>query len=207
MTAAHALSDATRDPRATIRVHRDRDATDEAASFLADGLVAHVGFVDGDAPVVIPMTYHVRRDEPHRLYLHGGHHSRMLNVLANGAPVCVTVTLVDGIVYSRTAKHHSVNYRSVCCFARAAAEQPSEEEERTLMHQMIARYTPGRAPGIDFSPVSDGHLRATAFVALDVEAISAKARRGGPKGPHDENPDAPGNAGVIPLFNPHSSFR
>lgn len=185
------------DPRATIRVHPDRDAGDEAASFLADGLVAHVAFVDDGQPFVIPMTYHARPSEPHRLYLHGGHHSRLLRHLASGASVCVAVTLVDGVVYSRTAMNHSVNYRSVVCFGRAAAVQPSADEQRAVMHEMIERYTPGRLAGVDFEPVPDVHLRATAFVALDVEATSAKARRGGPKGPRDGDEAAPGTAGVV----------
>jgi nitroimidazol reductase NimA-like FMN-containing flavoprotein (pyridoxamine 5'-phosphate oxidase superfamily) len=190
------------DPRATIRVHRDRDAGEEAASFLADGLVAHVAFVDDGQPVVIPMTYHARASEPHRLYLHGGHHSRLLRHLASGAPVCVAVTLVDGVVYSRTAMNHSVNYRSVVCFGRAAAVQPGLEEQRAVMHEMIGRYTPGRVPGIDFEPIPDVHVRATAFVALEVEARSAKARRGGPKGPHDQDATAPGTAGVVTFARP-----
>lgn len=189
----------TTDPRATIRVHADRDVTEEAATFLHEGLVAHVAFVDDGQPVVIPMTYHVRVGEPQRLYLHGGHHSRLMQLLATGAPVCVTVTMVDGIVYSRQALTHSLNYRSVICFGRAAAEQPGDDVQRELLHEMIGRYTPGRFAGIDFTPATDAHIRGTAFVALEIEALSAKARRGGPKGPRDGDPGAPGTAGVIPL--------
>jgi len=184
-------------PHATIRVHPERDARDEAAAFLAEGIVAHVAFVDDGRPVVIPMTYHA--DDVRRLYLHGGHHSRLMAHLASGAEVCVSVTLADALVFSRTAINHSINYRSVVCFARASASQPDAAAQRELLHAMIARYHPGRTAGVDYAPISDAHLRGTAFVALDVTAWSAKARRGGPKGPHDADPDAPGTAGVAPI--------
>jgi hypothetical protein len=62
---------------------------------------------------------------------------------------------------------------------------------------MIERFHPGRTAGVDYAAITDAHLRGTAFVALDVEAASAKARRGGPNGPHDADPDAPGSAGVV----------
>lgn len=186
-------------PHATIRVHPERGAADEAPAFLAEGFVAHVGFVEGGRPIVIPMTYQVDADAPRRLFLHGGHHSRLMALLAEGAEVCVTVTLVDGLVYSRTALNHSVNYRSVVCFGRASAAQPGADEQRRVFEAMIARYHPGRTAGVDYAPIPDAHLRATAIVALDVDALSAKARRGGPTGPLDRDPDAPGTAGVIRL--------
>jgi uncharacterized protein len=184
---------------ATIRVHPERATTDEAPAILAEGLVAHVGFVDGGRPFVIPMTYHADPDAPGRLYLHGGHHSRLMALLASGAEVSVAVTLLDGLVYSRQALSHSVNYRSVVCFARASSEQPGVEEQRRLFEAMIARYHPGRTAGVHYEPIPDAHLRGTALVALDVTAWSAKARRGGPKGPRDGDDTASGTAGVAPL--------
>ena len=111
---AHAAS-----PRARIRIHPERSQPDEAHAILAAGRVAHVGFVQDGQPFVIPMTYQFDAGRPGHVYLHGAHHSRLLQHLATGAPVCVTVTLVDGLVYSRTALFHSVNYRSVVCFGRA----------------------------------------------------------------------------------------
>ncbi len=116
--------------------------------------------------------------------------------LATGAPISVAVTLTDGLVYSRTAKFHSVNYRSVVCFCRAA-ETPGLEGQRALLDGMIGRYFPGRTPGKDYDPAPDSHLEATAFIALDIEEWSAKARRGGPKGHRDADPEAPGTAGVV----------
>lgn len=183
---------------ANLRQHAERAAPDEAADILRAGIVAHVGFAVDGQPYVIPMTYAVDDDTPGMLYLHGAHHSRLMQHLATGAPVCVTVTLVDGLVYSRTALHHSVNYRSVVCFGRGAAA-PDLAAQRALLEGMIARYIPGRTAGIDYDAIPDAHLAATAFIALTIEESSAKVRRGGPNGPRDDDPDAPGTAGVIPF--------
>jgi nitroimidazol reductase NimA-like FMN-containing flavoprotein (pyridoxamine 5'-phosphate oxidase superfamily) len=190
---AHAAS-----PRARIRIHPERSRPDEAHAILAAGRVAHVGFVQDGQPFVIPMTYQFDAGRPGHVYLHGAHHSRLMQHLATGAPVCVTVTLVDGLVYSRTALFHSVNYRSVVCFGRAAAEPPREDRRR-LLEGMVARYWPGRTAGQDYDPIPDDHLDPTAFIALRIDELSAKVRSGGPKGPRDADPEAPGTAGVTLL--------
>jgi nitroimidazol reductase NimA-like FMN-containing flavoprotein (pyridoxamine 5'-phosphate oxidase superfamily) len=187
------------DARATIRMHPERAVADEVSQILADGIVAHVAFVVDGQPYAIPMTYQHDPDAPERLHLHGAHHGRLLQHLQTGAPVCVSVTLVDGLVYSRTALNHSVNYRSVVGFGRAAARQPTLTERRHILDGMIGRYFPGRTPGVDYEITPDGHLDATAFVTLEIDAWSAKARRGGAKGPRDADPDAPGTAGVVEL--------
>jgi uncharacterized protein len=183
--------------RATIRVHPDRAVPDETAAILEAGLVAHVGFIDDGQPVVIPMTYHIEPDDRTTLYLHGGHHSRLMRLVGTGAPICVTVTIVDGLVYSRTALNHSVNYRSVVCFGHAVPT-PAETQPRVL-EGLIARYFPGRTAGRDYAPPPATHLAATAFVAVHIDAASAKARRGGPTGPLDDDPTAFGTAGVQPV--------
>ena len=188
----------TPSPRATLRVHAEREATEEAAAILAAGYVAHVGFAVEGQPYVIPMTYQFDPAEPGRLYLHGAHHSRLMAHLESGAPVCVTVTMLDGLVYSRTALYHSVNYRSVVCFARSAGA-PDPETRARVLDAMVARYFPGRTAGRDYEAAPAAHLEATAFVALEIEEWSAKVRRGGPKGPRDADPIAWGTAGVIPL--------
>lgn len=185
-------------PAVRIRSHPERTVPDERAEILATGLVVHVGFVEHGQPYVIPMTYHFDPACPHMLYLHGAHHGRLMGHLASRAPVCLSVTLVDGLVYSRTALYHSVNYRSVVCFARAAP-MPDVATQRGILEAMIARYFRGRTAGIDYESPPDAHLDATAFVALEIEEWSAKARRGGPKGPRDDDPEAPGTAGVVPL--------
>ena len=84
-------------------------------------MVAHVGFVEDGQPLVIPLSYYYDPSKPDLLYLHGGVKSRIMANLANGAPVCVTVTLLDGLVYSRKAMNHSMNYRSVVLLDKAWA--------------------------------------------------------------------------------------
>lgn len=188
------MPDAT--TRATLHQHRERGVPDEAPAILAAGIVAHVGIADEQGPVVIPMTYHFDPATPGALYLHGAHNSRLMQAAASGAPVCVTVTLVDGLVYSKTALNHSVNYRSVVAFCHAARTQPDDEQKRRVLDAMIGRYWPGRGPNAGYAPAPDVHLNATAFVALDIDALSAKMRTGGPKGPGDDDPTVPGTAGV-----------
>ena len=196
-------SDPTTRDRAAIRMHRERAVPDQAAEFLRAGLVAHVGIADAEGPVVIPMTYHFDAATPTKLYLHSAHHSRIIQAVASGAPVCVTVTMVDGLVASKTALNHSVNYRSVVAFCRASAIQPTLEEERVLLDGMIARYWEGRTPGVDYAVTPQKHLETTALVALDIEQISAKTRTGGSKGPGDDDPSVPGTAGVTDLRPGH----
>lgn len=194
MTASpipHATSERTR-----IRIHPERSVPGEIFGILRDALVAHVAIADAEGPVVIPMTYHVEESLPFTIYVHGGHHSRLMRHVATGAPVCVTVTLVDGLVYSRTALYHSVNYRSAVCFGTGRAVT-DDGEKRRVSEGLVRRYFPGRTAGADYDPVTDEHLGATAFVALEITEASAKARRGGPKGPRDGDADAPGSAGVL----------
>ena len=85
---------------------------EETSDILTQGMVAHVGFIQDEQPFVIPMSYYYDPQQPEYLYLHGSVRSRTLKHLAGGAPVCVTVTLTDGLVYSRKAMNHSMNYRS-----------------------------------------------------------------------------------------------
>ena len=191
--------DASLPDHATIRAHPERDRTDEAPQILAKGIVAHVGFVDGGRPVVIPMTYQYSPAEPRRLYLHGGRTGRLMAHLATGAPVSVAVTMADGLVYSKTALDHSVNYHSVVLFAHAAVEQPDIAGKRRILEAMIARYFPGRTPGVDYESAPDAHLETTAMVALEIEEWSAKVRTGGANGRGDDDPTRPGTAGVVPL--------
>ncbi len=190
---------ATLPTHAPIRAHPERDCTDDAPRILERGIVAHVGFVDGGRPVVIPMTYQFAADDPRRLYLHGGRNGRLMKHLATGARVSVAVTIADGLVYSKAALDHSVNYRSVVMFAGAAAAQPDLAGRRRILEAMIARYFPGRTAGVDYEPASAAQLEATAVVALEIHEWSAKMREGGPNGDGDADPARPGSAGVIPL--------
>ena len=186
--------------RTAIRIHPERAASGELAAILADGLVAHVGIVDRGVPVVIPMSYYFDASRPDTIYIHGAHHSRLMRAVAAGESFCITVTRVDGLVYSRTALYHSINYRSAVCFGTGRAVT-DREEARRVGEALIARYFPGRTPGRDYEATPDAHLDATLFVAFCISEASAKVRRGGPKGPRDGDPDAAGTAGVL-AFDP-----
>ncbi len=189
----------TREDRALIKQHKERSVSEAAVAILAAGIVAHVGIADANGPVVIPMTYAFDAAEPELLHLHGAHNSRLMGALQDGASVCVTVTLTDGLVYSKTGLNHSVNYRSAVAFGRAATEQPSPERQHELLAQMIGRYFPGRQEGVDYGVIPEKHIDATSFVTIHIEAVSAKQRTGPPLGPGDSDPAVPGTSGVLEL--------
>ena len=180
--------------RGKIKNHPERAVPEEAAEILSNGLVAHVGFIENGLPYVIPLSYHFDSDQADRLYLHGSIRSRALELLATGAPVCVTVTISDGLVYSRKAMNHSMNYRSVVLFG-TAREVTDHDEKFALFDQMVQRYFPDRLLERDYNPPPASDLGVTALVEVQIEEWSAKARRGGPTGPDDDNPDATGSAG------------
>ena len=190
---ASVMSEITR-----IRNHAERAVPDRGPEFLTAGMVAHVGIVQDGQPFVIPMNYAYDAAEPHLLYLHGGQASRLQKVLAAGAPVCIEVTTVDGLVYSRSALYHSTNYRSVVCFGTAHAITDSAKKN-AVFTKMIDRYFPGRTAGRDYSSPSQAELDATAMVEVRIREMSAKTRVGPPKGPNDEAPTALGNCGVEDL--------
>lgn len=183
--------------RSRIRRHPERALAvpAEAEAILREALVAHVGIVQDGQPFVLPMTFHY---EDGRIYLHGAPGSRTIKTLASGAPACVEVTLVDGLIASRSAETHSVNYRSVVCFGRGAFVE-DRERRRLVLEAMVARYFPGRAAGVDYAPITDQEDRATRLVELAIEEMSAKGRSGGPRGALDDDDTTPGNAGVHPV--------
>lgn len=180
--------------RTTIRRHPERALAlpDDAEAILRQSLVAHVGIVDDGWPVVIPMTFFY---EDGAIFLHGAPASRLVKALASGTPVCVETTLVDGLIASKSAETHSVNYRSVVCFGRGSLVT-DRERRRLVLEAMIARYFPGRTAGADYAPITDREDKATRLVEVRIEEISAKGRSGGPRGPFDDDPSAPGTAGV-----------
>jgi len=184
--------------RSKIRRHPERDAAERAVPILAEGRVAHVGFVEQGQPFVIPLGYQFNPAEPDRLYLHGAPASRALRHMASGAPLCITVTLLDGLVYSRTALNHSMNYRSVVCFGRGRTVTDPEVQQR-VYRGMVSRYFEGRMPGRDYSEPTAEHLQATTLIEVEIEEWSAKARAGGPTGPLDADPHAAGTCGVVSL--------
>jgi nitroimidazol reductase NimA-like FMN-containing flavoprotein (pyridoxamine 5'-phosphate oxidase superfamily) len=108
------------------RATYERDAIYQ---ILDEGFVCHVGFIVEGQPIVIPTAYGRRQGT---LYIHGSVASRMLRALADGIQVCVTVTLLDGLVLARSAFHHSMNYRSVVVFGTASAVEDAMEKARAL---------------------------------------------------------------------------
>jgi hypothetical protein len=164
-------------PRATVRRLPDRARYDSATvhAILDEGLVCHVGFVDDAQPFVIPSTY--ARDGA-RLLLHGSAASRMIRALAAGAPACVTVTLLDGLVLARSGFHSSMNYRSVVVLGRAT-EITDPAEKRRALDAIVEHVAPGRTAEV--RATTDGELRGTRVVALPLDEASAKVRTGPPK--------------------------
>jgi nitroimidazol reductase NimA-like FMN-containing flavoprotein (pyridoxamine 5'-phosphate oxidase superfamily) len=181
--------------RTAIRNHAERSVPDEASKVLTAGHVAHVGFVQDGQPFVIPIGYQFSEDAPDRIYFHGSVGSRLMRHMAAGEPVCITVTLLDGLVYSRTALYHSMNYRSAVCFGRGR-RVTDEAVQRAVYQAMVSRYFPGRTEGRDYSAPTEAHLDSTMLVEVEIEEVSAKMRTGGPLGPMDAIADAPGTCGV-----------
>ncbi|HEU5348267.1 MAG TPA: pyridoxamine 5'-phosphate oxidase family protein [Ktedonobacterales bacterium] len=186
---------ASASPRSRIRRHPERSVPEIAEEILRVGLVAHVAFAVDGQPYVVPMTYHY---EDGVIYLHGAPASRLQQTLRAGAQVAVEVTLLDGLVASRDAKNHSVNYRSVVVYG-TAEPVTGMKRKRALMEAMTRRYFPGWTVGRDYDPATTGHLRALEVMAVAIEELSAKARSGPPRGARDALDDAPGSAFVLVL--------
>src|SRR6266404_1612826 len=159
---------------------------------LDEAFVCHVGFVADGQPFVIPTNYG-RVGET--LYLHVSAASRMLRTLSEGIPVCVTATLIDGLVLARSAFHHSVNYRSVVILGTARlVENPTEKMEALRLfteHIMKGRWEQIRQP-------NEQELKGTTVLALPIEEVSAKVRTGAPVD-DEADYDLPIWAGVLPL--------
>jgi uncharacterized protein len=178
----------TRVQRMRKRGHYDRETID---AILDAGLICHVGFVHAGTPIVIPTLYWREGDH---LYLHGSAASQMLDT-ARRAPVCVTVTLMDGIVLTRSAFHHSVNYRSVVLLGEP--EEVADPREKELrLRSFMESLMPGRWDRL--RPVKPKELKATRLLRMPIEEASAKIRSGPPA---DDKADLtwPAWGGIIPL--------
>ncbi len=165
---------------------------EQIRAILDEGLICHVGFVVDAQPYVIPTAY-VRAGE--QIYFHGSAASRMLRALSAGVDVCLTVTLLDGLVLARSAFHHSMNFRSVVILGKARLVDDPEEKLEALRlftdHVARDRWKEVRAP-------NDQELKATSVLALPLTEAAAKVRQGPPL--DDEEDYAwPVWAGVAPL--------
>ena len=167
----------------------NRENLDE---ILDEALICHVGFITDGDPYVIP-TIHARDEDT--IYFHGSPASRMLRLMKKGADVCVTTTIVDGIVAARSAFHHSMNYRSAVVLGTARLVDDDEERLRAMEmiteHVLPGRWSEARHP-------SDAERKGTLILALAIEEFSVKIRSG-PPADDEADYELPIWAGVIPL--------
>jgi uncharacterized protein len=179
----------TRVRRLPKRGNYDRETIN---AILDEAFICHVGFVADGQPYVIPTGYARIGDD---LYIHGSAASRMLRNLAEGVDVCVTVTLIDGLVLARSAFHHSINYRSVVILGKATLVEDLDEKSRAL-EAFTEHVIPGRWAEIRWP--TELEMKATSVLKLPIEEASAKIRTGAPV---DDEEDYSMNvwAGVLSL--------
>src|SRR5215471_19717571 len=183
-------------PTQRTRVVREpqRAVYDRAAVYriLDEGFICHVGFTVDHQPFVIPTSYG-RRDA--NLYIHGSAASRLLRGMKEGVPICVTVTLLDGLVLARSVFNHSMNYRSVVILGKASLVEDGEEKLAALRvlseHILPGRWDDARQP-------NDRELKATSVLRVPIDEFSAKVRTGPPID-DAEDMNFPTWAGVLPL--------
>jgi nitroimidazol reductase NimA-like FMN-containing flavoprotein (pyridoxamine 5'-phosphate oxidase superfamily) len=174
-TVVEAAAPGPRSEASRVRRVPQRAAYDDATihAILDAAVIGHVGFVAAGRPVVIPMLYGREGDA---VYLHGSVASRLLRSLAGGIEMCLTVTLVDGLVLARSAFHHSMNYRSVVAFGRARAlDGAAKEHGLRVISEHLA---PGRWEQV--RPPTAQELRMTSVLRMPIEEASAKIRTGDP---------------------------
>jgi len=180
--------------RTRIKRHPERATYDRAAveAILDEALMCHIGFVVDGQPYVIP-TIHARVGD--HVYLHGAAASRMLETLGGGAPVCLTATLLDGLVLARCAFSHSMNFRSVVVLG-VPTEVTDEAEKLRALEAIVEHVVPGRWR--DARHPTEIEMRSTRVVRMPLDEVSAKIRTGPPK---DQADDLGLDvwAGVIPL--------
>ncbi|MBO6634547.1 pyridoxamine 5'-phosphate oxidase family protein [Parvibaculum sp.] len=182
----------------TSDVHRIRQVPKRASydretvhAILDAGYVAHVAFVADGAPVALPLFY-VRDGES--VIFHGSRKARFMRFLGEGAPVCFTVTHMDGLVLARSAFHHSMNYRSV--MVHGTPERVAEAEKARALSLFTARARQGRPQ--ETRPANAQETKATQILRLPLVEVAAKVRTGGPLD-DPEDMDLPVWAGVVPM--------
>ena len=165
------MTDRTRVRRHAERGTYDRDVVHR---ILDEAVLAHVATVTDDGPIVLPMAY-ARIDED--LYLHGAAGNHLLRAIADGSPVCVTVTLLDGLVLARSDFHHSMNFR--CVVVRGHGERVDDpDEKRRMSSALVDHLVAGRSVGT--RAPTDSELRQTLGIRIPLVEVSAKVRTGPP---------------------------
>lgn len=181
-------------PRTRVVREPDRAVYDRETIYriLDEGFLCHVGFVADAQPFVIPTSYGRKDDD---LFIHGSAASRMLRQMKQSVPVCVTVTILDGLVLARSVFNHSMNYRSVVILGKATLVEDPEEKIAAL-HTLSEHIIPGR--WADARQPNERELKATSVLRVPIEEFSAKVRTGPPID-DEEDYSFPTWAGVIPL--------
>ena len=189
MTESFTATERTRVIREPQRGVYDRETI---YKILDEGMVCHVGFAADAQPFVIPTLYARVGDA---IYFHGSAASRMLRGAATGIPVCITVTLTDGLVLARSVFNHSMNYRSVVALGKATlVEAPAEKVD--ALHAFTEKILPGRWE--DARQPNEKELKATSILKLPLTEVSAKIRSG-PVQDDEEDYALPVWAGIVPL--------
>ena len=175
--------------RLAKRAHYDAETIHP---ILDEALFCTVSYVMDGQPMAIPTAFARKGD---KIYIHGSVGSHFIRTIEQGAPVCISIMLADGLVLAKSAFHHSINYRSVVIFANA--EKVTDETERMEVLALITDHLiPNRWD--DLRPTTDSEMRKTTVLAFSLAEASAKVRTGGPNDdPDDVN--LPTWAGVIPL--------
>ena len=189
MSSSSAPTPRTRVVREPQRAVYDRDVVNR---ILDEGFICHVGFVVDGQPFVVPTSYGRHEDV---LYIHGSAASRMLRNVSGGIPVCVTVTLLDGLVLARSIFNHSMNYRSVMVLGTGTAIE-DREEKLTALRLLSEHIVPGRWQ--EARQPNDRELKATTIIRVPIREFSAKVREG-PVIDDEEDYAFPVWAGVLPL--------
>ena len=183
-------------PRTTVRrlPERGHYDPDTIESILDEALICHLGLVDPEGrPFVVP-TIHARVGD--QLYVHGSPASRALRTASSdGVEVCVSVTLVDGLVLARSAFHHSMNYRSVVVYG-TAQKVDDLDEKRAALEAVVEHVLAGRIDGC--REPNEKELKGTLVLRVPLDEASAKVRTGGPKD-DEEDMDLAVWAGHVPL--------
>ncbi len=181
-------------PRTRVIREAERGVYNREVAYriLDEGFLCHVGFVADGQPFVIPTSYG-RKDD--HLFIHGSAASRMLRQMKDGIPVCVTVTLLDGLVLARSIFNHSMNYRSVVILGKATLVDDPREKLQGL-RLLSEHILPGRWD--DVRQPNEKELKATSLLRLPIEEFSAKVRTGSPID-DEEDYSFPTWAGVVPL--------
>jgi nitroimidazol reductase NimA-like FMN-containing flavoprotein (pyridoxamine 5'-phosphate oxidase superfamily) len=183
--------------RIRLRRKRERGSYDRKTidAILDEALIAHLGIADEHGQPFVTPTLHARRGDV--VYLHGSTASRTLRVLGAGAPVCLTVSLLDGLVLARAAMHHSANYRSAMLLGKARLVD-SPQEKLAALEAIVEHIVPGR--WAEARTPTANELKATAVLALPIDEASAKVRTGPPTD-EEEDLSLPIWAGVIPFVS------